>query len=128
TAVDLDDQPGLVADKIGNVVADRHLAAELVPLHLLRAQYLPDSPFRLGHALPQSASSRAGTVDGMLLHLSIRPAGNITPSQPSPLEGEGARRGTVLDQNSWATVNPAASRCRRSGPRSGRGRCRPSPP
>jgi hypothetical protein len=50
-AVDFHDQPGLVAHKIGNVAADRHLAAELVPRHLMRAQDLPEPPFRLGHAL-----------------------------------------------------------------------------
>ena len=32
-AVDFDDQPGLVADKIGSVGADRDLAAELASVH-----------------------------------------------------------------------------------------------
>ena len=51
-AVDFHDQPGLVAHKIGNVAADRHLAAELIPCHSMGAQYLPDPPLRLGHVLP----------------------------------------------------------------------------
>jgi hypothetical protein len=50
-AVDFHDQPGLVADKVGNVAADRHLAAEPVARHLMRAQHLPDPPFRHGHVL-----------------------------------------------------------------------------
>jgi len=50
-AVDFQDQPGLVAYKVSNVTTDRHLAAELVPLYLMRAQCLPEPPFRLGHAL-----------------------------------------------------------------------------
>ena len=29
-----------------------------------------------------------GAVDGMLLHVSILAAGNIAPSQPSPIKGE----------------------------------------
>jgi hypothetical protein len=40
------------AHKIGNVAADRYLAAELVPRHSVGAQYLPDRPLRLGHVLP----------------------------------------------------------------------------
>ena len=48
-AVDFNDQPGLVAYKVGNIAADRHLAAELVSLHLMRTQYLPEPLFRLGH-------------------------------------------------------------------------------
>jgi len=45
------DQPGLVAHKIGNLATDLHLAAELVSLYLMRAQHLPEPPFRFGHAL-----------------------------------------------------------------------------
>ena len=51
-AVDFHDQPSLVAHKIGNVAADRDLAAELVPRHSMGAQYLPGPPLRLGHVLP----------------------------------------------------------------------------
>jgi hypothetical protein len=51
-AVDFHDQPGLVAHEIGNVAADWYLAAEPVPVHLMRAQDLPDPPFRVGHVLP----------------------------------------------------------------------------
>jgi hypothetical protein len=40
------------AHKIGNVAADRHLAAELVPRHLMGAQDLPDTPLRLRHVPP----------------------------------------------------------------------------
>jgi hypothetical protein len=86
-AVDFHDQPDLVARKVGNVVADRYLAAELVPLYLLRAQYLPDPLFRLSRVLPQNASSRACAVDGVLLHVSTCAAGNISPSQPPPSRG-----------------------------------------
>jgi hypothetical protein len=42
---------GLVAHKIGNVATDRHLAAELAPLYLVRAKYSPEPPFGLGHVL-----------------------------------------------------------------------------
>jgi hypothetical protein len=34
-----------------------------------------------------------GAVDGMLLHVSILAAGNITPSQPSPIKGGGLLSG-----------------------------------
>ena len=56
-AVDFHDQPSPPrtqnrAHKIGNVAADRYLAAELVPRHSMGAQYLPDPPLRLGHVLP----------------------------------------------------------------------------
>src|SRR5882724_11737947 len=59
-AVDFHDEPGLVA----------HLAAELAPLHLMRARDSPDPPFRVGHVLPQPASSCIRAVDRMLLHVS----------------------------------------------------------
>jgi len=49
TAIDFHDHPGLVAYEVANVAADRHLASELVSLHLLRAQCLPDPPLRIGH-------------------------------------------------------------------------------
>jgi hypothetical protein len=51
-AVDFHDQPGLVVNKISNVTTDGHLAAELVPTHPTRAQYLPEPPLDLGHLLP----------------------------------------------------------------------------
>src|ERR1700756_2205441 len=98
--VDFEDQADLVAQEIGNVPADRHLAAELVAVHLTRAQYLPEPFFRLGRVAPQRASSRVCAVDRMLFHVSD--AGRITPTHPSPIKGEGSR--------------PALSRCRRSGP------------
>ena len=49
--VDFHNQPGVVANKIANIAADRHLA-ELVPFYLTRAQYSPDTLLGLGHALP----------------------------------------------------------------------------
>jgi hypothetical protein len=49
--VDFHDRPDLVAHKIGNVAAGRHLPAKFEP-HAMRAPDLPDPPFRLGHALP----------------------------------------------------------------------------
>jgi len=92
--IHFDDQPGLVADKISNVAADRHLAAKPVALHLARAQYLPDPPLGLGHVVPQSTSARMCAVDRMLLHFWIGlAAARITPSQPPPSRG----RGGVLD-------------------------------
>jgi len=41
-----------VAHKVGNVAANRHLAAELEAIHPMGAQYLPDLSFRGGHVLP----------------------------------------------------------------------------
>jgi hypothetical protein len=37
----------------------------------------------------QNQGYRMGAVYGMLLHVSTLAAGNITPSQPSPIKGEG---------------------------------------
>ena len=74
--------------KIGNIAADRHLATELVSLQFMRTQHLPDPPFRL-----ESVGSRAGAVGGMFFHVSACAAGNITPSQPSPIKGEGSKEG-----------------------------------
>jgi hypothetical protein len=51
-AVDLHDQPGLVAHKLDNIAADWCLAAELATSHSMQAQYLPDPPFCLGHVSP----------------------------------------------------------------------------
>jgi hypothetical protein len=51
SAVDFHDQPGLVADEIGNLATDRYLATELEPVDLTQAQYLSEFPFRLSHIL-----------------------------------------------------------------------------
>ena len=91
TAVNFHDDSGLMACEVGYVAADRHLASEFVSLHLLRAEYLPDPTFRGGHISPQVASSRMGAECGVFLHVSVSIAGGITPSQPSPLEGEGSK-------------------------------------
>jgi hypothetical protein len=90
-AVNFHDEPGFVTQKIGNVAADRHLPAKLVPPHLMRSQYSPDAPFRFGHISPQVASSHMSAECGMFLHVSVFIAGGITPSQPSPIEGEGSK-------------------------------------
>src|SRR5437879_6301439 len=37
----------------------------------------------------------SSAIDGVLLHVSQCAAGHITPSQPSPIEGEGSKNGTL---------------------------------
>jgi hypothetical protein len=69
TAVDFEDQPGLVAHEIGDVAAQRYLAPELVPLRLMRAQYSPDPPFRVSHVLSQRAGSRVCAAGGVFFHV-----------------------------------------------------------
>ena len=91
TAVDFHNQPGIVAYEIGDVAANGYLAPEFVSVHLLRAQYQPDAPFRFGHISPQVASSRMSAEYGVFLHVLVSIAGGITPSQPSPIEGEGSK-------------------------------------
>jgi hypothetical protein len=91
TAVNFHDEPGFVTCEVDYVAADRQLAPEFVSLHLLRAEYLPDPTFRRGHISPQVASSRMGAGGGVFLHVSVCIAGGITPSQPSPIEGEGSK-------------------------------------
>jgi hypothetical protein len=49
TAVDLDNQARLVANKIGDVAPEGYLAAESVPLDLTRPQYSPEAPFGVCH-------------------------------------------------------------------------------
>ena len=102
TAVDFHNQPSLVACEIGDVAADGDLAPEFVSVNLLRAQDSPDAPFRFGHISPQVASSRMGAECGVFLHVSVSIAGGITPSQPSPIEGEGskAEQPTPIDGSS----------------------------
>jgi len=79
-AVDLDDQRRLVAHEIGDVAANRHLAAEFEPLHLLRAQDLPNLSFCVGHVSSQAASAGIGTGRRVFLHVLAFARGNITVS------------------------------------------------
>jgi len=52
-AVDLDDEPRCMAQKIDGVRPDRHLAPKFVTSHLTTAEPRPHEPFRLGHVVAQ---------------------------------------------------------------------------
>src|ERR1700683_1667264 len=97
-AVDLDDQSRFMACEIGNVAANRHLAAEPVFVHLTQAQHPPDLPFGLGHVRPQGSCPGVGAGVGMFFHSWASAMRVTTPSQPSPIEGEGSisRLGTYV--------------------------------
>jgi hypothetical protein len=56
-AIQLNDQHGLVAGKINDVVVDLMLPAELVATQLPVAQPIPEFLFRIRHVLAQSARS-----------------------------------------------------------------------
>jgi hypothetical protein len=49
TAVDLDNQARLAANKIRNVMSERCSSAESVTFDLTRSQYLPKAPLGFGH-------------------------------------------------------------------------------
>jgi hypothetical protein len=57
-AVDFNDQSSLVACKIRDVGAERHLTAELISTDLAQAQHSPDPAFRVRHVPPQRAGTR----------------------------------------------------------------------
>ena len=89
TAIDFDDQPRLVAYKICDVAAEGHLAAEFVSADLVRAQDLPGPTFCFGHVPPQLTGPRVRPSDGGFFHVVTSTANGITPSQSSPIKGEG---------------------------------------
>ena len=88
TAIDLDDQPGLVADKIGDIASDRNLATEPATIQLTLTEHSPQRALRVRHLVPQRPCPSNGAVDGMSFHPPFA-TGTITPTQPSPIKGEG---------------------------------------
>jgi hypothetical protein len=68
-AIDFDDQPSFVADKVGDIATDRHLPAKAKSLDLPRAKHPPNSSLGLGHCLPQRARSIVRSFGGMFLHV-----------------------------------------------------------
>jgi hypothetical protein len=68
-AIDFDDQPSFVADKVRNIATDRYLPAKAKPVNLPRAEHPPNSPLSLGYCLPQHARSIVRSVARVFLHV-----------------------------------------------------------
>ena len=68
-AIDFDDQPRFVADKVGDIATDRYLAAEAKPVDLPRAKHPPNSPLGIVHCLPLRACSTVRSVARVFLHV-----------------------------------------------------------
>src|SRR5271163_2656800 len=81
--IDLHDQSRIMTNKIGNVSADQHLAAELLRFYLTQAQYMPDLLLCLGHIPSQSARGYA-RPERVFLHFPICAAGASPPPNPPP--------------------------------------------
>src|SRR5215471_17162409 len=88
-AIEFDDQAGFVTNKIRNVAPERHLTAE------------PKSPDFVVIAASATALSRLGSSPGAglararvrrrldTLSFAVPRTGAVTPTQPSPIKGEG---------------------------------------
>src|SRR5271155_5010962 len=76
-----------MAGEIDDVAPERDLAPKAISFDLARAHQSPDGHLSFGHILPQGSGAIMGAGDGMLFHFQgLRRC--ITPSQPSPIEGE----------------------------------------
>ena len=82
-----DDQLGTVTGEIGNVVADRDLAAK-VPLSEGLAEQVPKRAFRIGHITAKSPCAPDSARRWVMLQ-ACRSTTNITPPQPLPIKGRG---------------------------------------
>ncbi len=51
-AIDFDNQTSVVANEIGNILAERHLPAEAMAVYLRRSQDSPNASLGIGHLLP----------------------------------------------------------------------------
>ncbi len=89
SAIDFDDQPGLVARKIGDVLPERHLSAKAMAANLARPQHCPDGFLSFGHVLPQRSGADCGRRCLDAVSFRGPSASAITPSRPSPIKGEG---------------------------------------
>ena len=95
-AIDLDDQLGLVTGEVGNMACDWNLAAELAAIKLALTERSPQRASRVCHLAPQTPCPSNGAVDRMSFHPPFT-NGTITPTQPSPIEGEGFKRVGVVN-------------------------------
>jgi len=86
-AIDLDDQSCLMADEVGNEPADRHLSAKPIAFGLPRPQHLPELLFGFGHVTAEVPGALARTGAWRFLHHGSFLG--LTPTRPSPIEGEG---------------------------------------
>jgi len=68
-AIDFDDQPSFVTDKVGDIRTKRHWSPEAASVDLPHPQHPPESLFRFGHLPAQRPRSIAGAVAGALLHV-----------------------------------------------------------
>ena len=83
-----------LTDKIGDIASDRNLATEPATIQLTLTEHSPRLARRVPHLAPQRPCSSNGAVnravDRMSSHAPFA-TGTITPTQPSPIEGEGFR-------------------------------------
>ena len=90
TAIDLDDQPGLVTNEVGDIASDWNLATKPATIQLTLTEQSPQRALRVCHLAPQRPCPSNGAVDGMSFHPPFA-TGTLTPTQPSPIKGEGYR-------------------------------------
>jgi hypothetical protein len=95
-AIDFNDQPRFVTYEVGDIPTDRRLSAEAESADLPGPQHPPDPLFGIGRLPPQCARSIAGAVAGVLLHVGWASSAVVTPTQPSPIKGEGSAQANLM--------------------------------
>jgi len=86
-AVHLDDELRAVTGKIRNEVPDGHLATE-IPVGESLAKQTPHCPLGIGHVSPKTPCP-IDRFRRWMMFQGYRSTTNITPTQPSPIQGEG---------------------------------------
>src|SRR5215472_7473909 len=106
-AIDLDDQSRLMANKVGNEPADRHLPAKPIIFGLPRPQHLPEPLFGFGHVTAEIAGALARTGTQRFLHHGSV-LGIITPTPALPHRGRGGVKRVAV----WYSSDSSRSRVR----------------
>ena len=86
-AIDFDDEPGAMANEVGDKMPDRRLPAKMMLVEAF-AQYAPQRALGVGHVAAQPPGAANGASWWMMLH-AWRFTSNGTPTQPSPIKGDG---------------------------------------
>ena len=120
TAIDLNDQLDFVTDEVGDIASNWNLTKKPAPIQLTLTEQSPQPALRVRHPAPQCTCPSNRAVDRMSFHRRFA-AGTITPTQPSPIKGEGFKWACDYECRCTSGCGPCAAA---APPPGGSGWCR----